>query len=265
MANRNQELNTGIITATSQRIQFRIKKHSYISLVAFSPKQFINLWPWWPFEDYKLFVLLNVFQLVLAFVGIFRLCITESNIKVSRLCFIIAFYRLDHLFFLFVPLLMLFILLLDQNSVARIPTVSIHHAFHQWFYTIIQRSCKSSLPFLPLEFKALVMWRSIFQSMHMLFIYLFVPILVSVWTHCLLFDSMASNYPLSLILACLVGALQTSFCVPSLFEYFFTSLHFLFVFVCLFFCRLISGFIAYFPWSTTGNSHCFARSFGFFQ
>lgn len=73
-----------------------------------------------------------------------------------------------------------------------------------------------------------------FQSMHMLFIYLFVPLLVSVWTHCLLFDSMASNYPLSLILACLVGALQTSFCVPSLFEYFFTSLHFLFVFVCLF-------------------------------
>ena len=73
-----------------------------------------------------------------------------------------------------------------------------------------------------------------FQSMCMLLIYLFVPLLVSVWTHYLLFDSMASNYPLSLILAYLVGALQTSFCVPSLFEHFF--------FVCLFFffffCRL---------------------------
>ena len=52
-----------------------------------------------------------------------------------------------------------------------------------------------------------------FQSMRMLLIYLFVPLLVSVWTHYLLFDSMASNYPLSLILAYLVGALQTSFCV----------------------------------------------------
>lgn len=60
-----------------------------------------------------------------------------------------------------------------------------------------------------------------FQSMCMLLIYLFVPLLVSVWTHYLLFDSMASNYPLSLILAYLVGALQTSFCVPSLFEHFF--------------------------------------------
>ena len=67
-----------------------------------------------------------------------------------------------------------------------------------------------------------------FQSMCMLLIYLFVPLLVSVWTHYLLFDSMASNYPLSLILAYLVGALQTSFCVPSLFEHFFFC----------FFCRL---------------------------
>lgn len=145
------------------------------SLVAYSPKQFINLWPWWPFEDYKLFVLPNVFQLVLAFVVISRLCITKSNIKVSRLCFIIAFDRHDHFFFLFGPLLMLFTLLLDQSSVARIPTVSIHHAFHQWFYTIIQRSCKSSLPFLPLELKALVMWRSIFKvCICFLFICLFL-------------------------------------------------------------------------------------------
>lgn len=63
--------------------------------------------------------------------------------------------------FLFVPLLMLFTLLLDQSSVARIPTVSVHHAFHQQFYTIIQRSlcksCKSSLPFLPLGVKTLVL------------------------------------------------------------------------------------------------------------
>ena len=148
-------------------MQFRIKKHSYyISLVAYSLKQFINLWPWWPFEDDKLFVLLNVFNLYWLS-WLYQIMYHRKEYQSIKAMFYHSFLSTQSPFFLFVPLLMLFTLLPDQSSVARIATVSVHHAFHQWFYTIIQRSlykpCKSSLPFLPLGVKTLVWWRSIFK------------------------------------------------------------------------------------------------------
>lgn len=175
----NQELNIDIsLPFNSQRIQVSVKKHSYyISLVSsFSLKQFINPWPSWPFEDYRLVILQNVFQFGLAFMIISRLYNTERNIKVSVLCFLTTFCWVDHIFF--VQLLTLFILWLYQSSVVRIPEVSIHHAFHHWFCAIIQRSlykaCKSSSPFLPLELKKKVVWRKYFKVCNMLLIYLFL-------------------------------------------------------------------------------------------
>lgn len=59
----------------------------YISLVSFRLKQFLHLWLSWPFEDYRLVILHNVFEFGLAFMIRSGWCIIEGNIKVSKLCF----------------------------------------------------------------------------------------------------------------------------------------------------------------------------------
>ena len=89
----------------------------YISLVSFSLRQFLNLWPLWPFKDYRLVILklsFNLNWLSWLYPG----HISLKRISKYQCCFPIIFYWVAHNFFF--PLLKLFPLWLDQNSVARI-------------------------------------------------------------------------------------------------------------------------------------------------
>lgn len=110
----------------------------YISLASFNLKQFPNLWPSQPFEDYKLVILQNVLQFGLALIIRSRWYIIGSKIKVLMLCF--SHYILSNGLGVFVcPTTYGFILLLDQSVFTKIPEIGILYMFHQRFYTVIQR------------------------------------------------------------------------------------------------------------------------------
>lgn len=88
---------------------------NYIFSVSFNLKQFLKLWPSWPFEDYRLVILQNAFQFGLALMIRSRLYIIKRYIKVLTLVF--SLYSIQ-LFRIFVcPVTYMFVLLLNQSCV----------------------------------------------------------------------------------------------------------------------------------------------------